>query len=220
MNRKFIVYIGLLFISLSTFSQEQDFEIWTEAKVEKILNKQISIIAVEEFRFDNNASTFDKWLNTIGVHYAINKAVRFRVLYRYTINNTLTKGFQKSNRIAADGVFRYKYERFIFRYRLRYQYDFINIDGLQSDGQFLRNRIGVKYNVPKIPLMPFINYELLHGLDGSDGVSLDRLRVTGGFSYDFTEYFTADIYFRHQSTNYSAARQEAYVLGFSVGFEF
>lgn len=221
---RLLLSLVLLLTAISLKAQDQDFRLWTEASIEKALNKKISVFFVEEFRWDKNASTFDSWHNSLGMHYSFNKYFRLRSFYRYSLNSTLKSGMQKSHRLAFDAVFRYKIKRFIIRDRVRYQSDFADVkyqNGLSIEARYLRNRIGVKYDIRKTKIMPFVNYEFYLNLKNIYGTAVERHRITGGLDYDFSDNFSGSIYYRYQKTsgNFIDA-SNIYVLGFSVGYEF
>lgn len=221
MNRNLLLPIVFLLLAVKGVAQEKDFQLWTEASVEKALNKKVSILAVEELRFNKNASRIDEWHNTLGAQYAITKKFKVRAFYRFTQSNTLKKGYADGHRFYTDISYRTKVKRFVLRYRLRYQTDYVTIEDFTFDGQMLRNQFTVKYNIRKTPLMPFASYEAFYNLGSQYGSAFVRHRFTGGFDYDLTDYFSARIFYRYQKTNgYFIDARDTYILGLSASFEF
>lgn len=220
MSRR-LLFIGLIVLSLGSFAQQNDFQIWSELSAETELKKDFSLFVVEELRFNQNASHFDELHNSIGAKYNFNKHFRMQVLYRYSLINTLKKGIQNANRFGINVSYKEKFKRFRFQYRLRYQIDYINLQGLKIDGHTLRNRFTLKYNIRKTPLMPFVNYELYYKLQNVVGNGFGKHRFTGGFDYGFTDYFSASIYYRYQiSRGYLIDARNTYILGLSAEFKF
>jgi len=207
-----------------SFSQYQDFECWTELSVESEVAKDIEVSLTEEFRFNQNATYFNDWLNTLGLIYKIDKHFKIGGGYRFGIERDLENGREYSHRFYADGAAKYKLHRWTGYYRLRYQADYSQIyssNGGTTPDLFLRNRFLVNYNVPKWPILPFVSYEFFYRLNNPDGNSIENNRYTLGIEYRLLKDLTTGIYYRIQTKRGNNIKpKNIYVLGVSLNYSF
>lgn len=219
-----IFFTSLILLSVRGFAQEKDFQSWNEFELEKKLSKKLTLSLSEEFRFVNNATQFDKWASSFGGNYGINKYVEIGLFYRYAYSRDLDGENENGHRVYGDIAFSYKIQRVSASYRMRYQYQvttpYISREGISNE-QYLRNRIKVKYNVPKIPLNPYVEIEYYYSLNNPYGQDIDRSRYTLGADYSITKHLSAGLYYRIQYRRESFNNpQNSYVLGTSVGYRF
>ena len=224
MNSKGLIILLLLFLAFASYSQEKDFQMWTELGIKKEINKDFSLSLNQEFRFNENASTFDKWHSTFGLEYDITKYVRMRVMYRYSQNKDLEKGFEVAHRYLSDVILRKKVKRFNLSYRLRYQMDYekdFTGEALYMDSQALRSRFMFKYNIRKNPLTPYTSYEFLYRLNNPYGNSIERNRITIGIDYNLTDNLSANLYYRYQTSSGNDVRaKNYYITGIGMSYKF
>lgn len=224
MNNKRLITLFFLVFSFVSYSQEEDFQIWTELGLKKEIIDDVSLLLNQEFRFNENATTFDKWHSTLGVSYDINKYIRLRAMYRYTQNKDLEKGFEVAHRTLGDFILRKRVERFRLSYRLRYQMDYekdFTGEALYMESQALRNRFKVAYNIRKNPLTPFVSYEFLYRLNNPYGNSIERNRFTFGLDYNVTDNLSANVYYRYQTTSGNDVKaRNFYITGIGLAYSF
>ncbi len=223
-SRSFLCFLLFLFIGVNSYGQAQDFELWNDITVEKILSKKISVLFREEVRFNENATMLDDWLTTVGGHYAFNQHIKIKVLYRYTLSKDQEDGNKNSHRICGDLTLRYKHNRLIGSYRIRYQTAYSQYNSSELGHlpvQHLRNRFSLKYDIPKTPLMPYLAYEFYYSLNSIVGNSIQVNRVAAGFEYDLTKNLSTKVYYRFQKREalYIKAKN-TYILGVSLAYEF
>lgn len=134
-------------------------------------------------------------------YYIIQPGVSFDVTKRFSVSAAyrLTRGYDYAeeegvdlidmhkHRITLDGKYRFKpiSENVRLDYRLRYQYTFEE----EKSGQYIRNRIRLKYNNTKHSQV-FCGVEPYYRLDTRE---LRQLRVSIGNSYKF-DHFKIDVY--------------------------
>ncbi len=176
------------------FSQIEDFYIWNELSVKKKVNKKISLILNQDIRLQNNASLFKDYITVVGVEYSFNKKVKIRTSYRNTYSNNLEDGIGNEHRLYAALRLRHKINRFSLHYRARFQAKFINFD--HNCWYHFRNRFTIKYNVPKIPLIPYAEYEFYYMLNNPVFNSIDRSRYTLGLEYGIFDYLEVYTFYR------------------------
>lgn len=225
MIKKGIVAATLVLLCCSpSFSQYQDFECWTELSAETEVVKDFEVALTEEFRFNQNASYFNDWLNTLSIMYKINKYFKAGGGYRFGIERDLENVREYHHRFYAEGSAKYKFDRLTYYYRLRYQADYSQIyssdDGTTPEVN-LRNRLLMNYNIPKIPLFPFISYEFFYRLNNPDGNSIEANRYTLGLEYCFFKDLSASAYYRIQTKRGNNINpKNIYILGASLNYSF
>ena len=171
------IYFQFLFV-LSVSSQTEDFQIWSKLGIKKKVNKEISLIFQQDIRLQQNATLFKDYITFVGGQYAFNKKIKIRGIYRYTHSPTIEDGTVNEHRFYADLMLRHKIDRFKFKYRGRYQVKFVYFD--ISRLHYFRNRFTVEYNIPKIPLTPYAEYEFYYSLNNPYKNSIIRNRYTLG----------------------------------------
>ncbi len=223
-SRSFLCFIFSLLLGFNSFGQFKDFEQWTDITVTKILSKKYSILVREEVRFNENATSFDDWLTTVGGHYAFNQNIKIQLLYRYALSKDLEEGNRHSHRISSDLYLRYKHRRVVFRYRIRYQRTYSQYNSSELGHlpiQYLRNRFSIKYDIPKTPLMPYVQYEFYYNLNSMASNTIQVNRFTGGLDYDFNDNISTKVYYCFQKRDaLSVKAKNTYILGVSLGYEF
>jgi len=217
----------LVFIFVSAFqisAQDKDFQNWNEFTLEKKVSKKLSILLGEEFRFVNNATQFDKLNSSVGGDYSFNKYIGIGVFYRYTFSRDIEDGNSQKHRIYTDLKLSYKFHRITASYRGRYQNQtttaFHDQEGISNE-QYLRNRIKIKYNVPKIPATPYVEAEYYYCLNNPYGRFIDRSRYTFGADYSLSKDFSVGLYYRVQIRRESFNKPlNSYILGTTFDYKF
>lgn len=216
--RVILLHISLLFLLIpSVFSQTEDFQIWSKLSVKKKINKEISLIFQQDIRLQQNATLFKDYITFLGGQYAFNKKIKIRGIYRYTHSPTLEDGTVNEHRFYADIMLRHKIDRFKLKYRGRYQVKFIQFDINRQ--HYLRNRFAIEYNVPKIPLSPYAEYEFYYSLNNPIDNSIIRNRYTLGADYKINNFMSIYSYYRIiVRREYLKIPYNNYILGMGVKF--
>lgn len=200
-------------------AQINDFQSWNKLSIEKTLNKKVSLILQQDFRFDNNATHFNDYITVLGGHYVFNKYIKVRGLYRFTSTNDIEKGQEKEHRLYGDVILRYKIERVIFRYRARYQVKFVPTD--INRWHHMRNRFTLKYDIPKTSLLPYVQYEFYYSLNHPAQNKIDRQRCALGLQFDINNYLSVSSFYKVQLKRvYDKIPKNDYILGLGASITF
>ena len=217
--RLILIHISLLFLLIpSVFSQTEDFQIWSKLAIKKKINKEISLIFQQDIRFQQNATLFKDYITFLGGQYSFNKKIKIRGIYRYTFSPTIEDGTINEHRFYADLMLRHKIDRFKFKYRGRYQVKSIDFDIYSM--HYFRNRFTVEYNIPKIPLTPYAEYEFYFSLNNPVKNSIIRNRYTLGADYKISDIMSVYSYYRVIiRREYLRMPYNNYILGIGVKFD-
>lgn len=138
------------------FAQEQDAELWTSIAIDKKLPENWNVNLESQSRFIENFSTLGITFLDAGISYKINNYIKVafndRLIYSPIRNS--------KNRIYFDAAFRKNIiERLRLSYRIRYQ---LQYEKYESVKKVIRNKIQLTYNIPKMPLNPYVAAELYY----------------------------------------------------------
>ena len=148
----FIIFIIALLSNNILFSQEKDFQIWTEIEVEAGLGKKLSLCLENENRFYENASLFGRNQTDLGLGYDINKVFSVGVSYRMLFYYPFSEVVYSKSRWVLNSYYKPRYKRWRFNIRLR-----LSNDDESHNATIFRNisthreRFQVKYNFRKSP---------------------------------------------------------------------
>ena len=197
--------ILLLFISSSSFSQQNDFLSWNSIKITKKVYKRTNLAFKQGLRLRENASLVSNTFSDIKLTHKIRKK-DIRLSAGYGLGFDFDPAMIKHNhRAFLDFNYRYKLDRMLFRYRKRLQYDLNN-----QSGDFLyRHKVSASYNVRKTPFEPYIGFECFI----NDNIIIDKLRYTTGFSHPIYKDVDFGIYYRLQRPITSKEPSNLFILG-------
>lgn len=217
----FIPFFLFVFFSIA-YSQEKDFGLWLDAGVEAKIIKGLKAEFNQEVRLAENASRLDKTLTDIGVNYAFNRYFGMGVFYRFTASNDKTSGVIGIHRVYTDLSLKYKIHRFSFNWRSRFQTEDFESTAFEKKypAWYNRNKFSCKYNIPKIPLNPFISYEAFYQVNKSLGNKFDKYRATLGIDYKLFTSHTISIWYMIQQEMNVTDPTTSYILGLEYSYEF
>ena len=167
---KHIIFGVLLLLCVRTVvAQQNDWGVWTTMDIEKKLNKRWNVGAGLEYRSQDGLSLTDQIRGSLGFQYNPKKTpFKFGVNYTLIANKKQKKDiFVNRHRFTFSATGSYKYDRFTASWRPRLQATFYDTtekdpDELDNYRWVVRNRFGLKYNVPKLPLKPYVQIEIFN----------------------------------------------------------
>lgn len=181
MNRYYNkLLIGILISMLmSPIIRAQDteniFQTRSEFKLSYKLSDKWTLALTPELRFDDSFS-IDKYILELRTVYNPFKRLSLGASYRFVANDRETKSTEYLQRYAFDAKYKYKISRWTPSIRLRYT----NYSEDDSDGEYLRYKAAVDYNIKKCKLTPFAGAELFQELNNSE---LHKVRYSIGGEY-------------------------------------
>ena len=215
-----VIFMNIL-LAMS-FSSLKAQSLWTSAEMEMKIAGALNGFVEGEYRTHDGFSSTERWAGTVGLEYKAADYLKITGGYTYIHQQTELETTKKGNIIpaywqprhrvffAATGS--YKWKRFAFSLRERYQYTYrteqyvpkFDEDGITpKDDEWVegkskhifRSRFEVEYNIRKSKFKPFISYELYNSL--SDGFAVDKSRYTVGTDYKFNKKHSVSLYYRY-----------------------
>ena len=150
-----------------------------ELKTSLKLAKKWKLIFAPEFRFDENFEV-SKYLFELRSEYKPIKNITVGAGYRYIINPRPEKDIEYLSRYAFDVEWGNDYKRWEPSFRLKYT----NYSEDVTDGNFLRYKAELGYDIKKSKLTPIISTEFYQELSDNE---LYKVRYGLGAKYKFNK---------------------------------
>ena len=186
MRRILICFCFFLCFQFTIYSQVKDAGLWLSGTAEKNVNGLFSAYINPQFRFNENYSELGSYFLDGGLSYEI-KDLNMKVTgsYRFAQKKNLDDSYNIRHRFYADLAYKMKMKKLVFSYRLRYQYQFKDINrssdwAISSD--YLRNKFSLKFK-PEEKLRPFVFLDSWFRIKGSPK-EFDNIRLGAGFDYE------------------------------------
>ena len=165
------LHLILFFLTITTYSQlatqpNNDFETWTALALDYKLNEKWSINLEEQLRLKNNATTINKYFTQIEGKYTKPKNFEYGIGIRYSRKNDNIgniQNYENHLRLHLQAAFKFKANRFGFKYRMRYQHK-NELGKSKAEGDYPSKYFRVKttfaYNIKKWKLDPKVSIEV------------------------------------------------------------
>jgi len=175
------------------YSQENDFQIWSDMSSKYKINKKIKLSAEFGLRSRENSQFLKQFYAEIGAKYKVNK--RFNTGLKYRFTNYYYHNKLSSQRFNLDAEYSFKkWNRFRLAIRERLQYEWLVHDKIfYYDEINLRSRMFFTYNIKKSKLKPFFSFEHYWGLSGQVKGLSTQIRWSVGLNIPVNKWsdFTA-----------------------------
>jgi hypothetical protein len=205
MIKSFVLFLFLLLVTRSVYSQDHDFGLWYEVSAEKSLNKKFDINGTVTVRTFDNASTIDQAFMELGASYSLNKYLGFALSYR--IGNYLEDDdlYHIRHKWFADIKGSLPVNNFVFSARLRLQMmarTYIE-DAADSKAEY-DGRLKLKgvYKIPDFPINPYLSFETFSPIFRNEGRLIDKSRSILGLEYKITKKHIIETEYIYQRDNY------------------
>jgi len=163
-NRGRIAFLAIcliLFISHGSAQETQnEFQLRNKVEASIKLFKKLRFNITPELRINEKFSV-DRFLIEGELAYKPWKFLEFGASYWFIVNTRESKSTEYLNRYAFQVILSNWFKRFKPALRLRYT----NYAENDEDGQFLRYKASLKYNIPKCKLTPLVLVEAYHQLN-------------------------------------------------------
>lgn len=229
-------------MAMVAISSLQAQSLWTSAEAKMKIAKGLNAFAEGEFRTHDGMSSTERWAGTIGLDYKLYPFLKLTGGYTYIHQHTETEITKKGNiippywqpkhRAFLSVTGSYKWKRFTFSLRERYQYTYRteqSVPKFDEDGvtpkddewiegkskHVLRSRLEVEYNIKKSKFTPFASFELYNSL--SDAFEVDKSRYTIGTDYKISNKHAVSLFYRYIDKS-DSDEDSGHVLG--IGYKF
>ncbi len=223
------IRLMLLFFLLCTgkgWAQNDDWGLWTNIGVEKQLSKKWSLGLGGEYRWKEDITLTDQVRGSLDTEYKVWKFLKIGAGYELIADKKKKKDiFAYRHRFKIEAQASYKISRFTLSWRPRLQttlYDNIELDDDDLDNYkwVIRNRFGLKYNIPKIPLKPYIQFETFNHIFSDIQPSYYKSRFSAGLEYSITKHHGIDLSYKHDSEILNDKKYTLNVIAAGYKFSF
>ena len=222
--RKFVFAMILLANVSFVFPQSSDFGLWTSIDAEKKLTKNWDLDVAAQYRMKDKFSITDQMRGSVDVSRKTGKYLKLGAGYELIAKNKVnqeTYVYRNRFRIQATGS--YKYARFTASWRTRMQLTLLgnsNKPDVDNQKWVWRNRFGLKYDIKKTPLKPYINFEFFHQLFSDMKYSYYQNRFSTGVEYSLNKRNTLEAGYKLETEVDGAYKNKLNVIKLGYVFAF
>ena len=208
----------------AVIAQASDWGLWTTVGIEKKLNKRWDIGFGSEYRWKEGTALTDQVRGSLDIDYKPWKFLKFGAGYVLIADKKKKKDiFVYRHRFKLDATASYKLKRITASWRLRMQatlYDKTEMDDDELDNYrwVARNRFGLKYNVPKLPLKPYAQFEVFNRMFSDITPGYYKNRISAGVEIGVGKRHELDIGYKRNSEVSDDERFNFDVI--SIGYKF
>jgi hypothetical protein len=222
-----VVLVSLMVLGIGVLHGQdpiKDFESRLAVGYNTDITKKWDFAVDHEFRMDENSTRLRRSLTTFGIDYKVERWLRFGANYRLSLNRKGDGTYGIRNRFMGDVVLRGYQKRFIFSYRLRYQYERrgFNYNERQTSSPYtdIRNTFKVNYRINRM-YRPYFALDSRHALTAPNNnfqPGLDRYRLVFGLDTQLSRTQVLGVYFMYNEEVNVVAPVQRYVLGVEYNF--
>ncbi len=213
-----IITVLLVFLYQNNpgYSQTEDFQLWSDIKLEIDIFKKMKAEIEEEIRFSDNISRIEDYFTDVGVSRSFWNNFTLGGYYRFVRRNEEDGRISNIHRYYFDLKYDLKIKRYELSLRTRYQSRYKNIKsddlGFKPEN-YNRNKLGLSYDIYRSPLKPEIWFEVYYQLNNPDGNKIDKTRLAPELSYRINNNMRANLYFMIEKEYNVRNRATNYILG-------
>ncbi len=165
-RRVVVMFVSVLFVAVFCAplyaGVDNDWELWTGFKFKMPVNKEVSLFAYPQLRYDQDWDNFYYQRYDVGVSYTLSPNWRVEPFYSYVEKKTTT--WNQSDLFSTDLYFTQPFARnFEFENRARWEFNF---DG---DRQAARERVKVSVKLPDLKdVKLYASEEIIYDLSNGD----------------------------------------------------
>jgi len=187
LNKKWI--FSFLIISVFSFSQDANWELWSKVEYRYKINKHNSFSVESSARYDFNPILFSKQFLDFSSLYKINKKFSMEIGSRFT-KSPAKKSF--GQRLYFSILYKPNFKKFKLSLRSRL---FSEKNVVSYHRQYFRNKISLGYKFVQF-LNPYLEAEYLYGINN---LSENKVRFGIGNQFEFSNSIDLKIFFRIQN---------------------
>ncbi|HYW97270.1 MAG TPA: DUF2490 domain-containing protein [Bacteroidales bacterium] len=197
-----LTFVAILLLPYKLNAQEEDFNLWAGLDLETHLNKRFDVVIGLSNRWNENVSQRDVTLAEVSLEYG-KKWFSSGIGYRFENKNDLETDYMLGHRLFAFAEVETKAGKFSLKLRNKFQAQYFAVNS-SEDGRIPsshdRTRIKIDYNIRKLPLKPYLGYEIFSRVNRYESSLIDKNRIATGLSYKFSSKNKLDIsfYYDHE----------------------
>ena len=222
--RKYFFAMILLANVSFVFAQSSDLGLWTSIDAEKKLTKNWELDVAAQYRMKDNISLTDQIRGSVDIAFKTGKYLKLGAGYELIAKNKVKQEtYVYRNRFRVQATGSYKYARFTAGWRTRMQLTLLensNKPDVDNQKWVWRNRFGLKYDIRKTPLKPYINFELFHQLFSDLEYSYYQNRFSAGIEYSLNKRNTIEAGYKLETEVSGANKNKLNVIKLGYVFAF
>ncbi len=191
--KRFLFTAALVMFSLWTSAQSErskDIGAIASAEVSVGVSRNVGLSLEEEFRFQNNCTQFDRWLNSFGVDYIFLRGrMKLGITGDYIRRFNDDRYYENRCRAGLQLTYSETYRRFKFSFRTKLLSTFRDEstgDYRVNPKMYWRNRLQVTYQMPNSRFKYSISSELHWLVNDPKNNVVDNLRTVAAVDYRLT----------------------------------
>ena len=224
-SRLFILTI-LISLSNRIGAQElkvvRDFRLISEIEIEKSLFNDWKVSFSPVLKLEKNATRIDEVDFDLKVKYSPLKFLSLGTGYRLIMNHRKNGNYEQKHRFMGEIGLEYDIQRFELDYRFRYQNiddDFFQAETDMLPENILRNRLQIRYDIPKSKLTPYLFTEF-YGILEHELPFAYKIKMGSGLRYNLKKYGSLKAYYRVDRELNADYPFTYFILGISYSYEF
>lgn len=219
---KLVLVITLLLGSINlSYSQVQDYMLWTKLGVKGKVTKDLS------WDGELNTRIGDKGIETffpqVGLEYKIYKWLRPSVEYRFIIDKNKYGNYKSSNRLNFNVNLKESISNFGVGFRIRYQYAFNRISNDAYDPDFdqaFRFKPVLDYKIDGTAFTPFVGAELFYDPKfGPNGPGFSKFRLGVGSKINLNGPHALSVKYQYDKKFHDFQNGSRHTLAVSYGYK-
>jgi len=222
--RKYFFAIILLANVSLIFAQSSDWGLWTSIDAEKKLSQKWELDVAAQYRMKDHISVTDQIRGSVDISFKTGKYLKLGAGYELIAKNKVKQDiYVYRNRFRVQATSSYKYARFTVSWRTRIQLTLLensNKPDVDNQKWVWRNRFGLKYDIKKTPLKPYINFELFHQLFSDLEYSYYQNRFSTGIEYSLNKRHTIEAGYKLETEAIGANKNKLNVVKLGYVFAF
>ena len=200
----------------------RDFRLITEVGVEKKLLRSWKVSFETILKLERNASRLDEMDFDLDVEYKPIRYVSLGTGYRFAMNKNTDGNIVPKHRYMGNINLEYDIKRFELEYRFRYQNiddDFFLYENMNAPKNILRNRLRIKYDIPRSKLTPYLFSELYGNLDKNKPFAF-KIKSGIGARYNLKRFGQLKLYYRIDRELNAPHPFTYFILGAGYSYDF
>lgn len=218
MSKRAVISLFSILFSLASFSQRNDFGLWTEITLEKKISPRWEISLTESIRLNENSTRLNQHYTHLSGTYKISKALSVSLAYRNSQRFDFDQTIDYRHRLQLEAAYKRKLGHLGIEVQERFQ---IRYDNIQREADweipqiYYRTRFTLDYDLDS-RFSPFASAELFL----NQSLFLDNIRLRAGLDYEFNKKNSIRVYYMIDQDLQVNDPLRLYVLGLNYKFSF
>lgn len=214
---RFRLAVGLFLILASPSFARDDWQFYNNYDFEHALSEKLDLTLQVEGRLNRDVGNLYYYFFQPGFNCHINDFLDFGLGYRYIKQERARSGedpWDDENRLVIDPVLKWKFSKFAFDNRCRFEYRYFDLD---KDKWRYRNRLRVKkkFKIGEFEFSPFLSDEVFYDFNTDE---FNENQFDLGIERKIIENIRMSLFYRLQSQRQGRDWNESNIIGLRFKF--